>query len=66
MHIVVSPYIQPVPRVQHSPSYTAGTESGISDMNAWLIKMFGKEDRPLVIGDIVFVSPALYSRMRLM
>lgn len=55
MHIVVSPYIQPVPRVQHSPSYTAGTESGISDMNAWLIKMFGKEDRPLVIGDIVFV-----------
>jgi hypothetical protein len=65
MNIVVSPYIQPVPRVQHSPSYKAGTDKGIADMNAWLIKMFGKEDKPLVIGEVVFVSPAVYSKMGL-
>lgn len=63
MNIVVSPYVQPVPRVQHSPDYTAGTEKGIADMNAWLIKMFGKVDRAVVIGETVFVSHNTYSKM---
>jgi hypothetical protein len=65
MNIVVSPYVQPVPRVQHSPSYKAGTDKGIADMNAWLVKMFGKEDRALVIGGTVFVSHSVYRLMGL-
>jgi hypothetical protein len=63
MNIVVSPYVQPVPRVQHSPDYTAGTKEGIADMNAWLIRMFGKADKPLVIGDTIFVSHRVYRSM---
>jgi len=63
MRIIKSAYLQQLPAVQISPDYDGGTDEGMAEMNAWLLKMFGKKDRALVIGDTVFVSHEAYNKM---
>lgn len=63
LKIVQSPICTPVPRVQLSSDYTAGTEEGIASMNAWLLMMFGTKEVAFRSGDTCYVSPRVYSQL---
>ena len=63
LKIVQSPICTPVPRVQLSHTYTAGTPEGVASMNAWLLKMFGSKDVAFRSGDTCYVSQRAYSQL---
>lgn len=50
LNVVVSPLVQPVPKVQLSPDFDACSPHVKSEMNAWLLDRFGTREVCYVIG----------------
>lgn len=50
MKIMTSAFIRPVPVLQLSPDFNACTDEFKTEMNQWLLEMFGTKDVAYMIG----------------
>lgn len=63
LDIRVSSFLGPRPKLKLSLNVPLSEEFR-SDMDRWLLEMFGASDDALVIGDIVFVSTQVMDQLR--
>ena len=65
MKIVVSHLIQPIPVLSLDERFKWCSDAFRSEMNAWLLDMFGTREYALMVGDSLLVSPKQLALLKL-
>jgi len=63
MKVVVSDYLQPVPRIELSTEFKWCSEGFREKQNQWLLKMFGAKDVAYMMNDDIIMTPIMASEL---
>ena len=65
MNVMTSTLVKPVPVLQLSPDFTACTDTFKSEMNQWLLEMFGTKEVMYMLGkDTLALNHAMLAKIK--